>query len=121
MRHWRFWRFEYTANELTSTKRVRLPFRAHASSRLRVVTTEFRTAFGKDFSLTPAAKWRTRLTSLQASSQSWRDSKLPVTSLILAPAGRRSMTALNLLRLLDGLTKQTKFRNPRFSRRSKTR
>src|SRR5438477_428811 len=76
--------FVYTANELTCTKRRSEPSSRLASSRLRVVTTEFMNASGNDFSPMPAARLKITAASLAAVAQSSRDKRLPRTTSIRA-------------------------------------
>ena len=116
-----FSRFEYTANELTSTNRRKLPNRRLASRRFRVATTEFKNASGKDFSPVPGGQVKNDGHILDRCFAIRARQKISVQHFDLRAGGRRSIIDSIPASSLEGLTRQTRFRNPRSSRLCRTR
>ena len=80
---------------------------------VRVVTTEFMYASGKDFSPLAAARWMMTAASLVAARQSSGERRLPWIISMRAPSRERRERASTFAGPVEGLVKQRRLRNPR--------
>src|SRR5438067_11128783 len=112
-------RVEYTANELTLTKRLGCRYSRKASIKLRVARAEFINAPANDFSI-PAARCRTSETPSAAFRQSSRESRSPLINSTFLPDGHCSSRSFKRSKRLEGRIKQPRLANPYSSKISTT-
>src|SRR5207248_3608835 len=112
-------RVEYTANELTLTKRLGCRYSRKASIKLRVARAEFINAPANDFSI-PAARCRISETPSTAFRQSSRERRSPFINSTFFPPGQLSSISFKRPKRLEGRTKQPRLLKPYSSKLSTT-